>query len=183
MHQAGLDGRVREGRLDRLREAGQPVDAEEQDVGDAAGLQIGQDVQPELRAFGLLEPQAEDVTLAVEVDAQRHVARLVSDRMPVADLHDQRVEVDDRVDALKRPVLPRLRVGQDRVGDLRDQVRRDLGAIDLGQCAWISRTVRPRAYRLITRSSNPTHRVWRFLTICGSNVPLRSRGEWIRSGP
>ena len=30
MHQAGLDGRVREGRLDRLRTAGEPV---EQDVG------------------------------------------------------------------------------------------------------------------------------------------------------
>ncbi len=29
MHQAGLDGRVREGRLDRLREAGEPVDADE----------------------------------------------------------------------------------------------------------------------------------------------------------
>ena len=131
MHQAGLDGRVREGRLDRLREAGEPVDADEQDVGDAAGLQIGEDVQPELRALGLLEPQAEHVTLAVEVDAQRHVARLVSDRMPVADLHDQRVEVDDRVDALQRPVLPRLRVGEHRVGDLRDQIRRDLGAVDL----------------------------------------------------
>jgi hypothetical protein len=44
MHQAGLDGGVREGRLDRLREAGEPVDADEQDVGDAAGLQIGEDV-------------------------------------------------------------------------------------------------------------------------------------------
>ena len=112
MHQAGLDGRVREGRLDRLREAGEPVDADEQDVGDAAGLQIGENVQPELRALRLLEPQAEHVTLAVEVDAQRDVARLVSDRMPVADLHDQRVEVDDRVDALQRPVLPRLRVAR-----------------------------------------------------------------------
>ena len=116
-----------------LREAGEPVDADEQDVGDAAGLQVGEDVQPELRALGLLEPQAEDVAFAVEVDAQRDVARLVSDGVPVADLHDQRIEVDDRVDALKRAVLPRLRVLKDRVGDLRDQVRRDLGAVDLGQ--------------------------------------------------
>ena len=131
MHQAGLDGRVREGRLDRLREAGQPVDADEQDVGDAAGLQIAENVKPELRALRLLEPQTEHVTLAVEVDAQRHVARLVSHRMPVADLHDQRVEVNDRVDALQRPVLPRLRVAEHRVGDLRDQIRRDLGAVDL----------------------------------------------------
>jgi len=53
--------------------------------------------------------------------------------MAVADLDDQRVEVDDRVDALQRPVLPRLGVGEDRVGDLGDQVRGDLGAVDLGQ--------------------------------------------------
>ena len=110
-----------------------PSTQTEQDVGDAAGLQIGEDVQPELRAFGLLEPQAEHVALAVEVDAHRHVARLVFDRVPVADLHDQRVEVDDRVDALQRPVLPRLRVLEHRVGDLRDQIRRDLGAVDLRQ--------------------------------------------------
>jgi hypothetical protein len=56
VHQAGLDGRVGERRFDRLREAREPVDADEQDVGDAAGLQVGEDVQPELRAFRLLEP-------------------------------------------------------------------------------------------------------------------------------
>ena len=111
----------------------EPVDADEQDVSHPAGLQVGEDVQPELRALGLLEPQAEHVAFAVEVDAQRDVARLVLDRVPVADLHDQRIEVDDRVDALKRPVLPCLGVGQDSIGDLRDQVRRDLGAVDLGQ--------------------------------------------------
>ena len=85
-----MDGRVRERRFDR-REAGEAVDADEQDVGDAAGLQIGEDVQPELRALGLLEPQAEHVALAVEVDAQRDVARLVFDGVAVADLHHQRV--------------------------------------------------------------------------------------------
>ena len=32
MHQAGLDGRVRERHFDRIGEAGEPVDADEQDV-------------------------------------------------------------------------------------------------------------------------------------------------------
>ncbi len=90
-------------------------------------------MQPELGALGLLKPQAEHVALAVQADAQRDVARLVFDGVPVADLDDQRVEVDDRVDALKRPVLPRLGVGQHRVGDLGDEIRRDLGAVDLGE--------------------------------------------------
>ena len=48
MHQTGLDGRVRERRIDRLRKAGQPVDAEEQHVGDAARLEVSQHVHPEL---------------------------------------------------------------------------------------------------------------------------------------
>ena len=61
MHQAGLDGRVRERSFDRLREAGEPVGADEQDVSHPAGLQVGEDVQPELRALGLLDPQAKHV--------------------------------------------------------------------------------------------------------------------------
>ena len=36
-----------------------------------------------------------------------------------------------RVDVLQRPVLPLLSVAEHRVGDLRDQIRRDLRAVDL----------------------------------------------------
>jgi hypothetical protein len=35
----------------------------------------------------------------------------------------------------------------------------------------------------MTFSSKPTQRVWRLPTILGSKVPLRSRGERIRTGP
>ena len=184
VHQAGLDGRVRERRFDRLREAGEPVDADEQDVGHAAGLQVGEDVQPELRALGLLEPQAEHVALAVEVDAQRDVARVVLDRVPVADLHDQRIEVDDRVDALKRAVLPRLGVVHDRVGDLRDQVRRDLGAVDLGQVPLNLADRQPAGVQADHAIVEPDTSG---SGACGRSAaqtcPLRSRGERIRSGP
>lgn len=47
----------------------------------------------------------------------------------------------------------------------------------------MSRTVIPRAYSAMTFSSKPTRRVWRLATICGSKVPLRSRGERIRTAP
>jgi len=90
---------------------------------------------PELGALGALKPDPEHLALAVEVDADRQVAGVVSDRLAVADLHDKRVEVDDRVDRLQRPRLPGLDVVEDRVGDLRDQVRGDLGAVDLVQVA------------------------------------------------
>ena len=100
VHDAGLHPRLRVDGLDRLREAAQPVDAADEHVLDAAGLQLGQDLEPELGAFGALEPHAEHVALAVEVDADRQVAGEVPDRLPVADLDHERVEVQDRVDLL-----------------------------------------------------------------------------------
>ena len=48
MHQTRLHGRLRERRLDRLGEPAQPVDAEDQHVGDAALLELTQHLHPEL---------------------------------------------------------------------------------------------------------------------------------------
>ncbi|MCY1383443.1 hypothetical protein D9M69_715690 [compost metagenome] len=56
MHDAGLDLRGRINRLDRLGEAAQAVDHRNQDVVQAAVLQFVEDLQPELGAFGLLDP-------------------------------------------------------------------------------------------------------------------------------
>ena len=104
MHQAGLDGRVRERRFDRLREAGEPVDADDR---MSVTPRVFRSVRTCSQNFApsVCWNHRPSRAFAVEVDAQRDVARLVLDRMPVADLHDQRIEVDDRVDALKRPVL------------------------------------------------------------------------------
>lgn len=57
MRQAGLRPGVGEDGLDRLGEAGQAVDAADQHVGDAALLELGENLQPELRAFGALKPR------------------------------------------------------------------------------------------------------------------------------
>jgi hypothetical protein len=46
-------------------EAGEPVDAGDQDVADPAGLQVVAHLNSELCAFGLLEQHAEHVALAV----------------------------------------------------------------------------------------------------------------------
>ena len=47
---------------------------------------------------------------------------------PPEDLHDQGIEVDDRVDRLQRPGLPGLDLLEDRVGDVGNGVRRQVGA-------------------------------------------------------
>src|ERR1035441_3700562 len=70
MDDARLHGRLGEDRLDRVREAGQPVNTRDQDVLNAALLEIGEDLHPELRALGLLEPLVER---AMEVELNDHV--------------------------------------------------------------------------------------------------------------
>jgi len=45
----------------------------------------------------------------------------------VADLHDQRIEVDDRVERLERPPLPSQDFLTDLVGDLADRLVREFG--------------------------------------------------------
>src|SRR5215210_7089407 len=130
---AGLHPGLREGRLDRLGEALEAVDAADQDVLDAAAAEVVEHGQPELRALGLLPPDPQHLALAVAGDAQGEVAGQVAHRAVLADLHAQRVEVDDRVDRLQRPGAPRLDVGQHRVGDGADRVAADLDPVELGQ--------------------------------------------------
>lgn len=56
----------------RLREAGGRRD---QDVVDAAVAQLIEVLQPELRSFGLLDPDAQHVTCAVGQASQRQIDR------------------------------------------------------------------------------------------------------------
>jgi hypothetical protein len=58
---------------------------------------------------------------------------LLPARAAVADLDHQRVDVQDRVEAVQRPGLPRGDLLSHHVGHPRDQRRGDLGAVDLGQ--------------------------------------------------
>ena len=66
VHHARLDHGLGEDRLDRLGEPFEPVDAADQDVADAALLELGEDLHPELRALGLLKPEPEHVALALD---------------------------------------------------------------------------------------------------------------------
>src|SRR6266540_3889312 len=47
----------------------------------------------------------------------------------------------------------------------------------------MSRVDKPREYRARILSSKPWKRRWPFLTICGSKLPLRSRGVRTSTGP
>src|SRR5690606_6123022 len=98
VHGAGLHGGVRPGRLDRFAEPGQAVAADDEHVADAPVAQLGAHAGPELGPFAGLDPDPEHVLDALEIHADGDVGRPVADLVAVADLHHQRVEVDDRVD-------------------------------------------------------------------------------------
>ena len=53
---------------------------------DAALLELGEDLHPELRALGLLKPHPEHVAVAVDRDAQREVAGAALHAAALADL-------------------------------------------------------------------------------------------------
>ncbi len=67
MDDAGLHDRPGEDGGDGVGEALEPVDHGEQEVFDAAVLELVHDPQPELGALALLDPQAQDMLLAFAV--------------------------------------------------------------------------------------------------------------------
>src|SRR6266545_4096382 len=133
MDDAGLVHRLREDGVDRLREAGQPVGADEEHVLDAAVAQIGEHARPEAGALALLDPEAETVALALERDADSDVDGLLAHNLLVADRDLHRVQVHDDVQLLQRSALPGADVVLDRTGHLRDQPLGDLDAVQLAQ--------------------------------------------------
>ncbi len=77
------------------------------------------------------DPQAEEVFAAVRVDADGQIDRLRGHRTE-ADLHPQRVDVDDRPALVEGSVLPGHELVDHGVGGFADQVRADFDPLDLG---------------------------------------------------
>src|SRR6266508_3897105 len=130
---AGLVDRLREDSVDRLRETGEAVRADEEHVGDAAVAELDQDARPEAGPLRLLDPEAEAVALALERDPDRHVDGLLAHDLLVADRDLHRVRVDDDVQLIERPALPGADVALDRRRHLADQPLRDVDAVQLAQ--------------------------------------------------
>jgi hypothetical protein len=86
----------------------------------------------ELRALGLLKPQAQHIPGPVDPDAEREIARAALHTAALADLQDQRVEKHHRVDVIQRALLPRASVVHHRVSHPADQIPADVHPVDLG---------------------------------------------------
>ena len=82
---------------------------------------------------GLGQPDAQHVLLPVRVDPDRDVGGLVLHHLVVPDLDHDRVQEHHRVDRVQRPGLPGPHLLQHRIGDPRDRLVGQLGAVDLLQ--------------------------------------------------
>ncbi len=103
MDDAGLHPGLRKHGGDRVGKAGEAVDAGDEDIGDAAAVQVVEDG----RAFGVLPPQAERLAVAFDGDTDGQVTGAGAHRAVFADLHVQGIEVDDGIDGVQRPRPPR----------------------------------------------------------------------------
>src|SRR5271166_3241563 len=135
VHNAGLQRGRGEHRAQRLRHPFQAVGHRNQNVVDAADLEVIEHLHPELGPFGSLDPNPRNVARAVPLHAERQIHRLVAHHPVFADLHPQRVEEHHRIDRLQRPALPRRHLRQHPVGHRADQVGADLGGIGFNQIA------------------------------------------------
>ena len=73
-------------------------------------------LQPELGALGLSNPQAQQLLLAGRVQPQRQVNRLACNLLVLPHLHRQAIQVNDRIHAVQGPGLPGNDVINDRIG-------------------------------------------------------------------
>ncbi len=119
------------GRTEEFRsEAAQTIHRRDQDVLKTPSLQVIHDAQPELGPLGLLDPHPQYLLVAVAGVTDGEIDRLVFDQPFVTDLHPHRIEVDDGIDRLQRPRLPGRQFVENGIGDLGDQFRGDLDAVE-----------------------------------------------------
>src|SRR3546814_7073982 len=79
MHYTSLNNGLGEHGVDGVREALQAIDDRDQDIGDAAVLELVHDAHPELCAFGLLDPDPEDFLGPVGQYAECDIYGFVAD--------------------------------------------------------------------------------------------------------
>jgi hypothetical protein len=133
VNDAGLRDGLRPDLPDRLGQALQPVADDHERVVQAAVAQLGEHVRPELGTLAAVpDPQAQDVAAALGRDTDNNIDGTVGD-FPIPDLDVDRVDEQDGVNRVERPVLPLGHRLDHAVGDCGDGRFGHLHPIDLLQ--------------------------------------------------
>ena len=130
MDDAGLEDRRGEGSLHGVRKPLEAVGANDENVLHAPLPDLGKNGEPKLGAFGGREPHAEDTLGAIGLHAHSEVDALVGHRALVADFDDQGVQINREVYGLERPRLPSAHLVHHCLGDVADELRADVDAVN-----------------------------------------------------
>ncbi len=104
MHQAELHLGRGEDRLDRFGKPFQPVHTRNEDILNAPVLQLGDDLQPELRSFGFRRPHPQHILHPVDRHAERQVNGFVDDPPLGADFDLDGIQIQNGIDGIEGPV-------------------------------------------------------------------------------
>ena len=84
-------------------------------------MQVGNDAEPEVGALtAVAHPVTQYVPMTIEINSQNRVERCILDLALPSQLYVQRIQIDDGVELLQRPVLPSLDPWPYPVGDSTD---------------------------------------------------------------
>src|SRR4029450_12771690 len=132
MDDAALDFGLQKDGMDGFFEAGQPINAGDEDVLDPTSLEVGDDTQPEVGAFcSIADPVAGYVTMPVQVYTQDNVDRNIFNSALPAQLEVKPIKIDNRIDGGQRAILPGFHQRPDFVRDGPNRIGRDLDAVGL----------------------------------------------------
>lgn len=113
---------------------------------------------------------------AVHIDADRDVSGFVADMPAIADLHEQRIQVDHRIERFERSMSPCEDLVSDLVYDLRDRLMAEVRADGALKMIGDVSDHHPPAWSETIMSSNCESRLEPVGTNLGVKDPSRSRG-------
>ena len=118
MDDAALVLGLRESCLDRFTDSSQSVSTDDQDILDSAVLEAVQDRKPVLGAFIITDFNRQDFLLSFSVDPQDDIRCQLFNDPIVTDGVVDRIDEQDRINLIKRPVLPFLDLRQKLVSHI-----------------------------------------------------------------
>ena len=131
MDDAVLDFRLGIDRLDRRRKTDQIIRTGNENILDTPIFQAVQYGSPEFRTFVLTNPHTENILVPVQINADRDINGLLYNLAFAADMVVNRIQKNNCINGLQRPLLPLFRYGKDFICDTAYRGIRDIYAVDI----------------------------------------------------
>lgn len=106
MRDAQLNFGFRVDCVNGFQKAAEAVHSGDKNIFEATLLKLGENRQPEFCTFVLAQTQTQQILLALHVDAQRLVDRLIDNPLVLANLDHDAFQVHDGLDLIQWTCLP-----------------------------------------------------------------------------